>query len=242
MRVDIYCVSLSFLLHLFIVSVRIWLAEIEGLLRSPEVYHSQFSLLNEVGEFLTIVNSNKSSLLLLIRLLYRNRVSGLSQPLMFLKPNEFFWHMGLGKTLLVASLLSYLKVHEVSRGPFLILCPLSVTDGWMSEMAKFCPELRVLGYVGDKEQRCSLRRMVFDLTELSYSNDLNQISSYSAFIVSNFISNLLGAHYYTNLFLLTGFHVALVALSTIGTPAKEGLFINLEEGAPYATYIFFKGS
>ncbi|KAK9162902.1 hypothetical protein Syun_003804 [Stephania yunnanensis] len=26
-------------------------------------------------------------------------------------------------------------------------------------MAKFCPELRVLGYVGDKEQRCSLRRM-----------------------------------------------------------------------------------
>ncbi|KAK9134665.1 hypothetical protein Syun_013995 [Stephania yunnanensis] len=99
MRVDIYCVSISFLLHLFIVGVRIWLAEIEGLLWSSEVYHSQFSLLNEVGEFLTIVNSNKSSLLLLIRLLYRNRVLGLSQPLMFLKPNEFFWQMGLGKTL-----------------------------------------------------------------------------------------------------------------------------------------------
>ncbi|KAK9114580.1 hypothetical protein Syun_021377 [Stephania yunnanensis] len=47
MRVDIYCVSLS-LLHLFIVSVRIWLAEIEGLLRSSEVYHSQFLLLNEL--------------------------------------------------------------------------------------------------------------------------------------------------------------------------------------------------
>ncbi|KAK9148343.1 hypothetical protein Scep_007100 [Stephania cephalantha] len=80
--------------------------------------------------------------------------------------------MGLGKTLQAASLLSYLKVHEVSRGPFLILCPLSVTDGWMSEMAKFCPELRVLGYVGDKEQRCSLRRMVFDSLkqQLSYSN------------------------------------------------------------------------
>ncbi|KAK9093786.1 hypothetical protein Scep_025255 [Stephania cephalantha] len=29
-------------------SVRIWLAEIEGLLRSSEVYHSQFSLLNEI--------------------------------------------------------------------------------------------------------------------------------------------------------------------------------------------------
>ncbi|KAK9162900.1 hypothetical protein Syun_003802 [Stephania yunnanensis] len=70
-------------------------------------------------------------------------------------------------------------------------------------MAKFCPELRVLEYVGDKEQRCSLRRMVFDSVkqQLSYSNG-----------------------------------------STTGTPAKEGLFINLEEGAPYATCIFFKGS
>ncbi|KAK9160293.1 hypothetical protein Syun_006634 [Stephania yunnanensis] len=30
--------------------------------------------------------------------------------------------------------------------------------------------------------------------------------------------------------------------STTGTPAKEGLLINLEEGAPYAPCIFFKGS
>lgn len=39
-----------------------------------------------------------------------------------------------------------------------ILCPLSVTDGWVSEIVKFAPNLKVLQYVGDKEHRRSLRR------------------------------------------------------------------------------------
>lgn len=38
-----------------------------------------------------------------------------------------------------------------------VLCPLSVTDGWVSEVVKFAPNLEVLRYVGDKEHRRSLR-------------------------------------------------------------------------------------
>ncbi|XP_026408701.1 probable helicase CHR10 [Papaver somniferum] len=40
--------------------------------------------------------------------------------------------MGLGKTLQAITFLSYLKFHLKSPGPFLVICPLSVTDGWVS--------------------------------------------------------------------------------------------------------------
>ncbi|KAK4752505.1 hypothetical protein SAY87_021303 [Trapa incisa] len=68
--------------------------------------------------------------------------------------------MGLGKTLQAISFLCYLKDSGLSSGPFLVLCPLSVTDGWVTEVAKFSPNLKVLKYVGEKEYRCSLRRMM----------------------------------------------------------------------------------
>ncbi|KAM3685410.1 hypothetical protein ACJW31_11G115400 [Castanea mollissima] len=70
--------------------------------------------------------------------------------------------MGLGKTLQAISFLSYLKVHKKSPGPFLVLCPLSVTDGWVSEVVKFAPNLEVLRYVGDKERRRSLRWTMYE--------------------------------------------------------------------------------
>ncbi|XP_042050422.1 probable helicase CHR10 isoform X2 [Salvia splendens] len=66
--------------------------------------------------------------------------------------------MGLGKTLQAVTLLSYLKVFLKISGPFLVLCPLSVTDGWVSEVANFAPKLRLLRYVGEKEYRRKLRR------------------------------------------------------------------------------------
>ncbi|XP_042055983.1 probable helicase CHR10 [Salvia splendens] len=66
--------------------------------------------------------------------------------------------MGLGKTLQAVTLLSYLKVILKISGPFLVLCPLSVTDGWVSEVANFAPKLRLLRYVGEKEYRRKLRR------------------------------------------------------------------------------------
>ncbi|GMY23292.1 probable helicase CHR10 isoform X1 [Fagus crenata] len=70
--------------------------------------------------------------------------------------------MGLGKTLQAISFLSYLKVHKKSSGPFLVLCPLSVTDGWALEVVKFAPSLEVLRYVGDKEHRRSLRCTMYE--------------------------------------------------------------------------------
>jgi SNF2 family DNA or RNA helicase len=78
--------------------------------------------------------------------------------------------MGLGKTLQAISLLSYLKIHSISPGPFLVLCPLSVTDGWLSEFNKFCPSLRVIQYVGDKLHRRDLRRMMFQDVQKSSSS------------------------------------------------------------------------
>ncbi|KAG0458946.1 hypothetical protein HPP92_022074 [Vanilla planifolia] len=70
--------------------------------------------------------------------------------------------MGLGKTLQAISLMNYLKIHDMSPGPFLILCPLSVIDGWKSEFDKFCPKLKVLQYVGDKAHRRSVRRITYE--------------------------------------------------------------------------------
>ncbi|XP_072963104.1 probable helicase CHR10 isoform X1 [Typha angustifolia] len=88
-----------------------------------------------------------------------------------------FIHMGLGKTLQAISLMSYLKIQSMSSGPFLILCPLSVTDGWLSEFSKFCPTLRVLSYVGDKGHRLDLRRVMYKhLQSLSTSSVSDELS------------------------------------------------------------------
>ncbi|KAI4370348.1 hypothetical protein MLD38_018708 [Melastoma candidum] len=73
--------------------------------------------------------------------------------------------MGLGKTLQAISFLSYLKVSHLSVGPFLILCPLSVIDGWVSEVTNFAPKLTVLTYVGEKENRRNLRQPMFNHTK-----------------------------------------------------------------------------
>ncbi|XP_076928897.1 putative helicase CHR10 [Bidens hawaiensis] len=70
--------------------------------------------------------------------------------------------MGLGKTLQAISFLSYLKFSQGLNGPFLILCPLSVTDGWITEVTKFSPKLKVLRYVGDKQGRRALRREMYE--------------------------------------------------------------------------------
>ncbi|CAM8990986.1 unnamed protein product [Rhodiola kirilowii] len=70
--------------------------------------------------------------------------------------------MGLGKTLQAISFLSYLKALKISSGPFLVLCPLSVTEGWVSEMTNFTPKLRLLNYVGEKEHRRTQRGMIYE--------------------------------------------------------------------------------
>uniref|UniRef100_A0A7N0UQS7 Helicase CHR10 n=1 Tax=Kalanchoe fedtschenkoi TaxID=63787 RepID=A0A7N0UQS7_KALFE len=70
--------------------------------------------------------------------------------------------MGLGKTLQAIAFLSYLKALRISPGPFLVLCPLSVTEGWVSEIANFSPSLRLLKYAGEKEHRRTLRSTIYE--------------------------------------------------------------------------------
>ena len=56
----------------------------------------------------------------------------------------------------------------------MVLCPLSVTDGWISEFTKFCPRLNVLRYVGEKGQRLGLRRMMYEhIQKQSSSGDVS---------------------------------------------------------------------
>lgn len=55
-----------------------------------------------------------------------------------------------------------------------VLCPLSVTDGWVSETASFAPKLRLLSYVGDKDHRRSLRKNIYD--HVNTEGDVSPIS------------------------------------------------------------------
>ncbi|KAG2555429.1 hypothetical protein PVAP13_9KG246600 [Panicum virgatum] len=106
--------------------------------------------------------------------------------------------MGLGKTLQAISLLSHLKIQRVAPGPFLVLCPLSVTDGWLAEFSKFCPSLRLLHYVGNKVHRRDLRRTLYDhvhkASTSSHSSELSfdvLLTTYDiALMDQNFLSQI----------------------------------------------------
>ena len=65
--------------------------------------------------------------------------------------------MGLGKTCQTISFLVYLHGSGQSRGPHLILSPLSVLGNWQNELSSFSPGLEVINYVGDKDTRERLR-------------------------------------------------------------------------------------
>jgi hypothetical protein len=67
-----------------------------------------------------------------------------------------------GKTIQAISLLACLSSEKRITGPFLVLSPLSVTEGWVSELKRFAPKLRTVRYTGDREQRESIRRKIAD--------------------------------------------------------------------------------
>lgn len=64
----------------------------------------------------------------------------------------------------------FLVINQLST---VVLCPLSVTDGWVSEMEKFAPKLKVLRYVGDKEYRRILRRTIYEHVKEESSSSSN---------------------------------------------------------------------
>ncbi|XP_069744831.1 chromodomain-helicase-DNA-binding protein 1-like isoform X2 [Narcine bancroftii] len=66
--------------------------------------------------------------------------------------------MGLGKTCQSISLLLYLTGRQKEKGPFLILCPLSVVKNWTEELEGFAPQLSFVVYTGDKDTRIALQQ------------------------------------------------------------------------------------
>ncbi|XP_075977599.1 SWI/SNF-related, matrix-associated actin-dependent regulator of chromatin, subfamily a, containing DEAD/H box 1 [Anticarsia gemmatalis] len=65
--------------------------------------------------------------------------------------------MGLGKTVQVIAFLAHLKETGQARGTHLIVVPASTLDNWSSELARWCPSLRVSKYYGHPEERRQLR-------------------------------------------------------------------------------------
>lgn len=65
--------------------------------------------------------------------------------------------MGLGKTLQTIAFLAFLRTKGV-LGPFLIAAPLSTVANWVNEVKRFTPDIPVLLYHGQKDERAELRR------------------------------------------------------------------------------------
>lgn len=74
--------------------------------------------------------------------LYNNRLNGILAD-----------EMGLGKTVQVMALIAYLMEQKSDYGPHLIIVPNAVMVNWKEEFIQWLPNLRVVYYVGHKEER-----------------------------------------------------------------------------------------
>lgn len=104
------------------------------------------------------------------------QLSGLSY-LVYLYNNGFSGilgdEMGLGKTLQTLSLFQYLEeldqkqglVSEESR-PYLVICPLSVLNSWVTEAERWVPGLPVLRFHGAMSERARLKRVAHGWEDL----------------------------------------------------------------------------
>lgn len=64
--------------------------------------------------------------------------------------------MGLGKTLQTISFLGYLKHLRGINGPHMVLVPKSTLHNWVSEFNKWVPDINVMMFHGNKEERASI--------------------------------------------------------------------------------------
>lgn len=65
--------------------------------------------------------------------------------------------MGLGKTIQVIAFLAWLKENDLIEHPQVIVVPSSTLDNWDNELRKWCPELIVMKYYGNQEERKLIR-------------------------------------------------------------------------------------
>ncbi|EKG20962.1 SNF2-related protein [Macrophomina phaseolina MS6] len=71
--------------------------------------------------------------------------------------------MGLGKTLQTLSLFQLLEERQKSKSaenrPYLVVCPLSVVNSWVTEAHRWTPKLKVLRFHGPKIERDNLKKV-----------------------------------------------------------------------------------
>ncbi|CAL1271148.1 unnamed protein product [Larinioides sclopetarius] len=83
-----------------------------------------------------------------LKTLYENGVNGILAD-----------EMGLGKTIQCIAFIAYLIEMRVS-GPFFVCAPLSTVPNWYAEFKRFTPDIPVIIYHGDKEERKELRKKI----------------------------------------------------------------------------------
>ncbi|KAE8132663.1 SNF2 family N-terminal domain-containing protein [Aspergillus pseudotamarii] len=73
--------------------------------------------------------------------------------------------MGLGKTIQTLALFQYIKNHDNTMrldepGPFLIVCPFSVMETWLSEINKWTPELTFIKFHGTPSKKEAVKKIL----------------------------------------------------------------------------------
>ncbi len=78
--------------------------------------------------------------------------------------------MGLGKTVQVIALLLHLQEQQQLQHPALIVVPLTLIFNWHEEIQKFAPQLRVLRYTGNRQERIKHLKKIsrYDVVLCSY--------------------------------------------------------------------------
>lgn len=66
--------------------------------------------------------------------------------------------MGLGKTIQTISLLAYMKLRNIDQGKIyhLIIVPKVTINNWQREIKKWLPDIRILYFYGNKDERKTL--------------------------------------------------------------------------------------
>ncbi|MGA9638145.1 SNF2-related protein [Flavobacterium sp.] len=83
--------------------------------------------------------------------------------------------MGLGKTLQAITFLQYLKLKDKNCLPSLIIAPTSLIFNWKNEIAKFCPTLKMLAFVGSNRMDNKDDFSKYDLIISTYGSLLNDV-------------------------------------------------------------------
>lgn len=90
--------------------------------------------------------------------------------------------MGLGKTVQTLAYLLYKKNHDLLTLPAMVICPTSLVGNWMSEAAKFTPDLNVLVLHGVNRHQFFKDINDYDLIITTYpliARDSKEISEFS---------------------------------------------------------------